>query len=357
MQINSFNSKISVDTLLEKHFSDVINSVKPSRVFILVDENTERYCLPHLYKLINKEKVYVKKIKQGEEHKNINTVNEIWKFLQEKDCERGALMIHLGGGVLLDIGGFAASTFKRGIRFVNVPTTLLSMVDASVGGKVGFNFNNFKNHIGLFSQPQYVLVDPVFLKTLPDRHIYSGWAEMIKHGMIHSNDHLENLLQYDPLKIGEPLLKELIGNSIHIKNHFVQEDPYEENIRKALNFGHTIGHALESYMFEHGSLLHGEAVALGMICELYLSRELLGFPEEMEKKICNYLLQHYPKIELPEKDFSWVINFMKQDKKNQNEKINFTLLKNIANPVINQEVDEGVVIKCLHFYNALVKMI
>jgi 3-dehydroquinate synthase len=180
---------------------------------------------------------------------------------------------------------------------------------------------------------------------------------MIKHGLIHSQKHLDNLLKYDPLKIGEPVMKELIGNSIRIKEHFVERDPFENNIRKVLNFGHTIGHALESYMFEHGDLLHGEAVALGMICELYLSRELLKFPGKTEKETCNYILKYYPEIELPEQDYSRIVDFMKQDKKNQNEEINFTLLRNVEDPVINQDVAEEEVIKSLHYYNALIGMI
>ncbi|MFO8234253.1 MAG: 3-dehydroquinate synthase [Bacteroidales bacterium] len=354
MQIQSSDSKIIIDSSIHEPVEEALTQIAPHKIFILADNNTYEYCLPKVNKLKNKKNVYVKVTRQGENAKTIDTVVEIWNFLQKNNCDRNDLLINLGGGMILDIGGFAASTFKRGIRYINIPTTLLSMVDASVGGKVGFNFNDYKNHIGLFSQPSYVIINSVFLSTLKQRHIYSGWAEMIKHGLIHSQVHLEQLLSCKPEETDKSKMNELISASVQIKNHFVLQDPFEQNIRKALNFGHTIGHALESHAFKKRTLLHGEAVAAGMACELFLSRRLKNFPENTEQDIQEYLTEKYSGIRIEKEDQEDIINYMKHDKKNKEGKINFVLLENTGVYVIDQFVELEQIIESLEYYNSLV---
>ena len=353
MQIISFKSKISVHSEIESQLSSVIDELKPGKIFILTDQNTHAYCLPYIEKLIEREKVDVLNIGQGESKKVIGTVIEIWNFLQQQGADRESLLINLGGGMLLDIGGFAASTFKRGMKFINIPTTLLSMVDASVGGKTGINLNDYKNHIGTFSQPEYVLISPVFLRTLDTRQIYAGWAEMLKHGIIRSESHLHKLLDVNPEDIDEKYLTELIYESVEIKNHFVQEDPYEQNLRKVLNFGHTIGHAFESMAFSgKQSLLHGEAVANGLICELYLSEKFYTPGENKIRRITDYIVNKYPHIELSVEDFDKVCQYLLQDKKNKGNRINFTLIRDIGEPLTDQYISREIIEEALKFYIA-----
>lgn len=353
MQNLSSKSKIIIDTSLEGPLKTSISQFAPHKIFIIADKNTHEYCFPLFGKLLNHQNVYVKIIGQGEKSKNINTVKDIWNFLQENKCDRNDLLINLGGGMILDIGGFAASTYKRGIQYINIPTTLLSMVDASVGGKVGFNFNDYKNHIGLFSQPAYVIINSIFLSTLDRRQLYSGWAEMIKHGIIHSESHLENLLTRTPGEIDTDTMNKLIGESVSIKNYFVENDPYENNIRKALNFGHTIGHALESYSLKNSPLLHGEAVVAGMICELYLSRKFNGLSKQKEKKIKTYLTKHYPFIQLKNDILDDIIDYMKHDKKNRAGKINFVLIKSPGAYSIDNFIDINSIKESLEYYSSL----
>jgi len=318
---------------------------------MLTDDNTRQHCLPCLNKLLDDEKVHVLGIGQGESEKAINTVVEIWNFLQQHGADRESLMINLGGGMLLDIGGFAASTFKRGMKFVNIPTTLLSMVDASVGGKTGINLNDYKNHIGTFSQPEYVLISPVFLRTLDIRQVYSGWAEMLKHGLIRSENHLQKLLNEKPGDIGEETLTGLIYESVEIKNYFVQKDPYESNLRKVLNFGHTMGHAFESLAFSgQESLFHGEAVANGLICELYLSTEFCHPAVDTIKRITDYIAGNYSPVRITRNDFEDVYRFLLQDKKNKGEQINFTLIQDIGKPLTDQYISRKNIEEALKFY-------
>jgi len=351
MQIISFKSKIVIHSDIGSQLLSVINELKPGKIFMLTDENTHQYCLPRFKKLMQQEKVQLLGIGQGESAKTIDTVKEIWNFLQEQGADRESLLINLGGGMLLDVGGFAASTFKRGIKFINIPTTLLSMVDASVGGKTGINLNDYKNHIGTFSLPEYVLISPVFLRTLDKRQIYAGWAEMLKHGLIHSEDHLLKLLDVRPEEAGEHILTDLIYESVEIKNHFVQEDPYESNIRKVLNFGHTIGHAFESLAFSSDqSLLHGEAVANGMICELYLSAKNQHPKEHIIKRVTDYIAGSYNKVKISASDLDLAYRFLLQDKKNRGDQINFTLLRDIGEPLTDQYLDKQDIEEALNYY-------
>jgi len=351
MQILSFKSKILVHSEIELQLLSVIDELKPGKIFLLTDNNTYSFCLPHFENLMQREKVAVLEIGQGESQKVISTVIEIWNFLQDHGADRESLLVNLGGGMLLDIGGFAASTFKRGMKFVNIPTTLLSMVDASVGGKTGINLNDYKNHIGTFSQPEYVLISPVFLRTLSIRQIYAGWAEMLKHGIIRSETHLQKILDADPGDIDEVALTGLISESVQIKNYFVQEDPYEKNLRKVLNFGHTIGHAFESLAFSgEDPLLHGEAVANGLICELFLSAKFYDPQEHIIREVTDYIGSKYRPIKLSEKDFDKVYKYLLQDKKNTGNKINFTLIRRIGEPLTNQYISRDHIEEALKFY-------
>lgn len=351
MQIFSFKSKILVHSDIEFQLSSVIDELKPGKIFILADDNTHAYCLPYLKKLKKRGNIAILEIGQGESQKVISTVIEIWNFLQQQGADRESLLINLGGGMLLDIGGFAASTFKRGIKFVNIPTTLLSMVDASVGGKTGINLNDYKNHIGTFSQPEYVLISPVFLRTLNIRQIYAGWAEMLKHGIIRSETHLQKLLDVSPEDIDEEYLTGLISESVEIKNYFVQEDPYEQNLRKVLNFGHTIGHAFESLAFSgEEPLFHGEAVANGLICELFLSAKFYAPEKHTLIRVTDYIGSKYQPIRISVKDFDKIYKYLLQDKKNTGDKINFTLIRRFEEPLNDQYISRENIEEALEFY-------
>lgn len=301
-----------------------------SSIFFLVDENTHVHCLPLLLADLDNLTAYeILEIDSGEENKNIETVNNLWLALSELDADRHSLVINVGGGVLTDMGGFMASTFKRGIKFVNIPTTLLSMVDASAGGKNGIDLEGMKNMIGTFNQPEMVLIDPKFLLTLDQRQIKSGLAEMLKHGLIKNRDHWDNLVQlptHDPESLAP-----FIMDSIHIKESVVDSDPYEKGERKILNFGHTVGHAIESESLETDfPLLHGEAIVIGMIIESFLSYEQELISKADLEEICESFLSIYVLNTIDMKLFPSLMAWMKHDKKNQNSSINFSLVNKIG---------------------------
>jgi len=273
-----------------------------SSLFIIVDENTYEHCLPNFMAAITGDYHFeVLEIESGEINKNIQTCVNLWQMLSDLDADRKSLIINLGGGVVTDLGGFVASTFKRGVDFINVPTTLLSMVDASVGGKTGIDLGPLKNQVGVINQPKMVLIISEFLKTLEEQQLNSGFAEMLKHGLIQDDNYwreLKNVVDFSNLD-------EKIGHSVEIKNKVVQEDPTEQGQRKILNFGHTLGHAIESYFLinnERETLLHGEAIAIGMILEAYLSKEVLGLPAEQLSDITTTFLDRYGKINFDETD-------------------------------------------------------
>ncbi len=254
-------------------------------------------------------------------------MEKIWTFLSQQGADRKSLLVNIGGGMLTDLAGFAASTFKRGIPFVNIPTTLLSQVDASVGGKTGFNFNGLKNEIGTFREPLAVLLHTDFLKTLDRANLLSGFAEMVKHGLIFDPVHLAELAHFDPDHLNYAEFQEIIRHSVEVKKHFVINDPLEKNIRKALNFGHTIGHAIESLAMESGQpVLHGYAVAWGMAAELFLSSELCGFPQEETHRLSQWIKNLYGRAPLNSGHVARLLEFMGHDKKNEAGQINFTLL-------------------------------
>tara|TARA_R110002126_G_scaffold56971_2_gene151629 strand:+ start:45 stop:1106 length:1062 start_codon:yes stop_codon:yes gene_type:complete len=336
---NAFNS-------LNGHLAKKAYSI----VFILVDENTHELCLPQFMAEINGEYQFeIIEIESGEINKNIETCVGVWEALSELGADRKSILINLGGGVLTDLGGFVASTFKRGIDFINVPTTLLSMVDASVGGKTGVDLGSLKNQIGVINQPVMVLVVPDFLDTLDTRQIRSGFAEMLKHGLI------QDKLYWEALKQAESLedMKKHILSSIQIKNNVVLQDPTEQNIRKILNYGHTLGHAIESYYLENDSketLLHGEAIAIGMILEGYLSNKLTNLPLVTLEDIKTTFLSRYEKVEFLEEDFDNILKLMKYDKKNSHGKVNFVLLKEIGNPVFDIEIPVELFTEAFAYY-------
>ncbi len=337
MQINSFNSKIFVETTIGPELAESVEALAPSQIFIISDENTHKYCVPHLEDLPGHIPVQEFLIGQGESAKGLDTVVTLWQHLQDKGADTGSLVLSVGGGMLLDVAGFAAATFKRGLRLIHMPTTLLAMVDASVGGKTGFNFNRYKNHIGAFHIPDYVLIYPRFLSSLDPRQLHAGWAEMIKHGLIQSRTHFEQLTLGPP---GQRPLREmarLIRDSVDIKNYYVTTDPYESGVRKALNFGHTIGHALESLSVEKNTpLLHGEAIAFGLLCEYQLSMNHFGIEPGPYHQLREFVDLHYPGFPFMTGDLDRVFKYLDQDKKNKGEKINFTLLEEIGRPVVDQ---------------------
>lgn len=284
----------------------------------------------------------------GEENKNLESVMSVWQFLSEGKADRKSLLINIGGGMLTDLAGFAASTFKRGIDFINVPTTLLSQVDASVGGKTGFNFNGLKNEIGTFREPRAVVMFSPFLQTLDRSNFLSGFAEMVKHGLIRSPEHLSELMDFsiDPVDYGR--IQELIRQSVEVKKYFVDNDPLEKNIRKALNFGHTIGHAIESLFLEQKRpVLHGYAVAWGMVAELCLSSVICGLPEQDAHRISGWITGIYGKSGLRKEDHDSLVKLMFHDKKNENDEINFTLLSAIGRFRINQNCSDELIFKSL----------
>lgn len=289
-------------------------------------------------------------IPSGEEHKQLTSVAQIWEFLSRGGADRKSLLVNIGGGMLTDLAGFAASTFKRGIRFVNVPTTLLSQVDASVGGKTGINFNGLKNEIGTFCEPEAVVIHTGFLKTIDRPNLLSGFAEMVKHGLIHRPEHLEELKHF-PLENPDLLrLQEIIRHSVEIKQHFVLNDPTEKNIRKALNFGHTVGHALESLAMKQGRpVLHGYAVAWGMIAELFLSVQVCGFPSETAGELSAWLTSVYGRMKYDETDYPQLFELMGHDKKNEAGRINFTLLPAVGQFEINRACSETQLRNALDF--------
>jgi 3-dehydroquinate synthase len=331
--------------------NELIAKKKYSKLFVLVDENTMDYCYPRFIQFVQaSQPIEVIEIESGEKHKNLETCSGIWQAMTELGADRKSLLITLGGGVITDMGGFVASTYKRGIDFVNVPTTLLSMVDASVGGKTGVDLGVLKNQIGLFVNPETVIVDSEYLDTLNDREMRSGMAEIIKYGLTYDIQLLDQVKYYNHLKNND-----LIHRSIEIKNEVVLEDPKEKGVRKILNFGHTLGHAIESFYLESEakeSLKHGEAIGIGIICESYISSKLLQFPESKVAEVRELILNTYDKVTIDSKDFPAIIDLLKHDKKNVNGNVNFVLLNDFEQYQLDCIVPEALIIESLEYYNS-----
>ncbi len=316
-----------------------------SNLFIIADTNTNEYCLPIFLPYLETDlTIEIIEFDAGESFKSIDTCVEIWKVLTELGADRKSLLINLGGGVVSDLGGFIASTFKRGIDFIHVPTTLLAMVDASIGGKNGVDLGNLKNQIGVINTPKMVLVDTQYLETLPQNEMRSGLAEMLKHGLIYDSLYWVKFLDLSAIDFSD--FDELIYNSIEIKNNIVQLDPTENGIRKGLNFGHTLGHAIESYFLENENkdlLLHGEAIAAGMILESYISwkKKLISAEEYVQiKTTINSIFEN---ILFEENDISPIIELLIHDKKNEFGNIQFALIEGIGKIKINQEVENELI--------------
>lgn len=326
----------------------VLETLKPSFVFILADENTYLYCYPLIAPVLpDKHELIV--IPAGEEHKNLQTCQKIWQHLTDAQADRHALLINLGGGVIGDMGGFCAATYKRGIRFIQIPTTLLAQVDASVGGKLGIDFQGFKNHIGVFRQPDHVLMDTYFFRTLPVRELRSGFAELLKHGLIADAEAWQELSRPEDFLTLD--WEKVVPRSVALKQSIVEQDPTEKGLRKILNFGHTIGHAIESYFLENQPiekrLLHGEAIAVGMIAESWLAVHKTLLPQESYEEICNYLLKLYGKINIPSEIVPQIARLTLQDKKNENGTIALSLIDKIGSCRFNvaaslAEIEEAI---------------
>ena len=339
-----------------KGYETLAEMLKPShysKIFILVDENTSQYCLPHLLNNLATEiEIEIIELEVGEIHKNITTCTEVWGALSDLGGDRKSILINLGGGVISDLGGFVACTFKRGIDFINIPTTLLSMVDASIGGKNGVDLGNLKNQIGIIREPKTVIVDTQFLSTLPQNEMRSGLAEMLKHGLIFDKKYWDKFKDLKSLNTDN--LNELIHQSIEIKNEIVCEDLTENGIRKSLNFGHTLGHAIESYFLENedkASLLHGEAIAVGMILESYISREK-GLLKNEEYQEIKYIINDiFERIEFTQNEIEKIIELLIFDKKNEFGKVQFALLDGIGKIKINQESNNELIYNAFRDYS------
>ncbi|WP_442946104.1 3-dehydroquinate synthase [Olivibacter sp. CPCC 100613] len=323
-----------------------------TKIFILTDRNTSVHCLPLFTESMPDLTDYdLIEIDPGEENKNIDFCIGIWKMLLDFGADRKSLLINLGGGVITDIGGFAASTFKRGIDFVQIPTTLLSQVDASVGGKTGIDMDGVKNIIGTFTQPKAVLINSAFLMTLDDRQLVSGFAEMVKHGLIYDQSYFAEIQSVALRQMDD----DYVFRSVAIKNDVVTKDPTEKGLRKILNFGHTIGHAIESYSLANDSfpLLHGEAIAVGMICEAYLSHRHNGLPLVSLNEITDYIRKVFPDYSFGEGIYESLYNYMLNDKKNTGDRIGFALLKEIGNCDFDIYLPGEQIFESLDYYRSL----
>ena len=371
-------NKILMVDALQDALQRTLTQLAPDRVFILTDENTRRLCWPQIMpnesqpsttrNLSNMSEAQPSTtrntadgrellrtathitIQPGDARKDLTTLTQVWTTLSEQHATRHSCLLNVGGGMVTDLGGFAASTFKRGIAFVNLPTTLLAMIDASVGGKTGINFMGLKNEIGAFCEPRAVLIDSTFLKTLDARNLRSGYAEMLKHALIAQPDRLHTLLAFDLERPNLHALQALIAESIAVKARIVAQDPHEQQLRKVLNFGHTIGHAFESFAMRRTPILHGYAVAYGMICELYLSHVKCGFPLRELQLAVQFIREHYGRLLITCDDYDELLQWMLHDKKNTHNRINFTLLRAVGDYQLDQTATNEEIKSALDFF-------
>lgn len=341
-------------TIVQQILSEALTYDK---LFVLVDKHTKEFCLPLLKEIGAMAEADIISIPANDNNKGLESLTHIWQQLTRHGATRHSLLINLGGGMVTDIGGFAAATFKRGIQYINIPTTLLGAVDASVGGKTGINFAGFKNEVGAFYHAKHVVISSHFFKTLNREDLLSGFAEMFKHALIDSKTEWEELLRFDAAQVDYDWLNEAVFRSVSIKEKIVEQDPFELNIRKALNFGHTVGHALESLAIDTGRpVLHGYAVAWGMVAELYLSHRLCGFPKELLDKSVQFIHRYYGSFNFSHNDYKLLLQIMLHDKKNRDGIINFTLLSNIGEVRINQNTDQLLIFDALNFLQNIDKL-
>lgn len=353
--------RVIISGNLQEELAMAISECEHDKIFVLTDEHTFIYCWPLVKDFLCLKEAEVITIQASDAHKDIHALTYVWEQLSSRGATRHSCMINLGGGMVTDLGGFAASTFKRGINFINIPTTLLAMVDASVGGKTGINLNGLKNEVGVFNNPEYVILSTQFLKTLDEGNVRSGYAEMLKHGLISFKKMWADLLNF-PLEIfsnpqqqaDEKITHDLqlmVGASVRVKENVVEVDPFEQNMRKALNFGHTIGHAFETFALRKGHpILHGYAVAYGMICELYLSAIRCHFPQDILRQTVSFIREYYGSVDITCDDYPELLELMRHDKKNRVGIINFTLLGDIGDIQINQECSEEEIKEALDFF-------
>ena len=340
-------SQVITYTLDIRKDIDRLCSENYDQMFILTDDTTEQLCRPLLGHIDGVGESIV--IPAGDDNKTLETVSKVWTELQQRKASRHSLLINLGGGMVTDLGGFAASTFKRGIDFVNIPTTLLAMVDAAVGGKTGINFNDFKNEIGVFRDAREVIIDTSFLRSLDSQNLRSGYAEMLKHSLLKDTAMWASHVTFDLCKPNFVQLQEMVRQSIEVKRAVVAEDPTEKGIRKALNLGHTFGHALESLaMLQQRTGLHGYFVAWGLICELYLSCSQ-GFPIDKMRQTVHYIRENYGNFPFSCNDYEHLYQLMLHDKKNVGNVINFTLLRDVGDILIDQHATKEEVFEAFDF--------
>ena len=368
--------QIIISNDIERDLATAIAGSEHDRVFVLTDDTTHECCLPKVAALLAQYDAVPITIAHGDQHKTLAALGDVWTALQQGGATRHSLLINLGGGMITDLGGFAAATFKRGINFINIPTTLLAMVDAAVGGKTGINFGGLKNEIGAFADARFVIINTCFLDTLDAENLCSGYAEMLKHALISDERMWAEHVNFD---LSQPDLAELqcmVAESIAVKERIVAEDPHEHGIRKALNFGHTIGHALEEFALQQAGgavvstapnnqltsggavvstapknrpLLHGYAVAFGLIGELYMSARKADFPTERLHQTARFIRENYAQTEFTCNDYPTLLNLMRHDKKNTSGVINFTLLHNIGDIRINQTATDEEICEALDF--------
>ena len=337
--------KVIMAANLERELAGAINECHADKKFVLVDETTERLCLPVVGGFECMQGVETIVIKAGDEHKTLDSLSHVWSELQRMGATRHSLLINLGGGMVTDLGGFAAATFKRGISCINIPTTLLAMVDASVGGKTGINFGELKNEVGVFRNASSVILDTVFLQTMDCENILSGAAEMLKHALISSREMLAEVME------AECPSSSLLERNVAVKQRVVLEDPTEQGLRKALNLGHTVGHAVESLALRRGTpVLHGYAVAWGLVCELYLSVVKTGFPVDVMRQVVGYIIEHYGRMDITCNDYPQLLELMTHDKKNTAGRINFSLLSDVGQLCLNQTATQQEIEEALDFY-------
>ena len=342
--------RVIISRHLKTELAEAITECEHDRIFVLVDETTNKLCWALVKDYLCLKDAQTIIIGATDRRKNLDTLVHVWESLQQGKATRHSLLINLGGGMVTDLGGFAASTYKRGINFINVPTTLLAMVDASVGGKTGINFGGLKNEIGVFNDAEFVLLDTNWLRTLDEENIRSGYAEMLKHGLIADDTMWAELINFN---LAQPNLRQLasmLDKSVRIKERIVAEDPHEKGIRKALNLGHTFGHAFESWAMKRQPVLHGYAVAFGLIAELYLATTRTDFPTERMHQTVNFIRAYYGSLPITCNDYPELIELMHHDKKNRGNEINVTLLGGIGDIRIDQTITEEDIKEALDFF-------
>lgn len=324
--------------------TEFAQKISHDRLFVLFDTETLRHCMPIIAPFMNNyevsnpgRKVETIYIDHTDQAKTVASLTEVWQALSDRHATRHSLLINVGGGMVTDLGGFAAATFKRGIKFINVATSLLGAVDAAVGGKTGVNLGSLKNEVGAFAPASAVLISTKFFETLDEANLVSGYAEMLKHGLLSNAQHLNDLLSYDIKHWQNKTLLPLLETSVNVKRQVVKQDPYEKGLRKALNLGHTFGHAFETWCMRQGNpVLHGYAVAWGTVCELIMSQQQVGFPSTVLYQIADYVKQNYGPIHITCDDYPALCELMTHDKKNEGGIINFTLMRNIGDIALNQ---------------------